>query len=286
MVPVQYLEDSKRVRLSEEAASSTKIVGGDIAKYGEFPYFVSIQRIVKVRIFTGLQHFCGGGIVSKDVILTAAHCCYKKDFGSSKYCISAGIIKLNDINPKTIGVTNCIIHPDYNDNLTDNDIAVLFLKSSINFSNSPNIRPISYSSKPIEKDQQCSIMGFGAIDVSGKTLPIELRTLKQTVHSANVCELYFNNFNPHSMFCAGAVIGQDTCVGDSGSPFVCSGEIYGVVSYGQKKCGLGGPTMYANVPNYNGWIKNIIAMKSGKSNLYFTLYPYYILIFIIKYWPT
>ncbi|XP_075232444.1 chymotrypsin-2-like [Lycorma delicatula] len=267
--------------LNNAVSKKPKIVGGEIAKQGEFPYFVSVQRIMKPDYFL---HFCGGGILSKDVILTAGHCCFKRDFSNRRYFIAAGITDLNDKNSGMLLVEKCIIHPDYNDKINDNDIAVLLLERSINFTSRPNIRPISYSSKPIENDQNCSVMGFGATGASGKVFSTNLKTLMQRVQNNDLCQQFFNYFNPNSMFCAGAVAGEDTCIGDSGSPFVCSGVIYGVVSYGVENCGLGVPTIYTNVPSYGDWIKkNMIAVKSGKSCLYFlTLYPYYIFIFIHK----
>ncbi|XP_075232435.1 transmembrane protease serine 9-like [Lycorma delicatula] len=254
---------------------------GEIAKYGEFPYFVSVQRNKKVRTFTGLVHLCGGGILSEYVILTAAHCCFKKDFSSRKYYIAAGIINLDDANPYKIAVAKCIIHPDYNDNITNNDIAVLFVKRAIDFTRRPNIRPVLYSSKPIEKHSNCSVMGFGAIDENAEIYSPDLRTVMQTVRSSQFCGKFFKSFNPYSMFCAGVFLGEEgACIGDSGSPLVCSGVIYGVVSYGFQKCGMV-PTVYANVSYFYDWIENTIA-ENGKSYLYFTLYRYFSLIFIIK----
>lgn len=43
-----------------------RIVGGSDAIIDDFPYQVSLQ-------YTG-KHYCGGSILSKTIILTAAHC--------------------------------------------------------------------------------------------------------------------------------------------------------------------------------------------------------------------
>ena len=48
-----------------------RIVGGEEAADGEFPWQVSLRQIAGV----GATHFCGGSVIDKDWVLTAAHCC-------------------------------------------------------------------------------------------------------------------------------------------------------------------------------------------------------------------
>lgn len=59
--------------------------------------------------------------------------------------------------------------------------------------------------------------------------------------------------------CAGGVIGQDSCKGDSGGPLmeVRDDKIYlvGVVSFGMKPCAVKGrPGVYTKVFKYRDWI--------------------------------
>lgn len=51
---------------ASDGQSSVKIVGGNRAAEGDFPFIVSLQR-------RG-NHFCGGTLVNADTVVTAAHC--------------------------------------------------------------------------------------------------------------------------------------------------------------------------------------------------------------------
>lgn len=45
----------------------SKVVGGNTASEGQFPYQISLRNRKN-------QHFCGGSIINEQWILTAAHC--------------------------------------------------------------------------------------------------------------------------------------------------------------------------------------------------------------------
>ncbi|XP_046988944.1 mite allergen Eur m 3-like [Schistocerca americana] len=67
-LPVRRLVNSGRGRRLGAAAG--RIVGGQEAISGQFPYQVSLQY---TELFTR-SHMCGGSIISTTRVLTAAHC--------------------------------------------------------------------------------------------------------------------------------------------------------------------------------------------------------------------
>lgn len=55
------------------ATAQERIVGGDLAELGQFPYQVAIYFIDKDK----KTFICGGSIVNEEWVLTAAHCSYE-----------------------------------------------------------------------------------------------------------------------------------------------------------------------------------------------------------------
>lgn len=77
--------------------------------------------------------------------------------------------------------------------------------------------------------------------------------------------MFFRSPQIHdSQLCAGGVPDKDSCGGDSGGPLMYPGRARGVgvryvqrgiVSYGSKRCGVGGyPGVYTRVAYYMKWI--------------------------------
>jgi secreted trypsin-like serine protease len=63
-----------------------------------------------------------------------------------------------------------------------------------------------------------------------------------------------------NQLCAGSTDAKDSCLGDSGGPFVCRrGSVWyqsGIVSAGPSECALEGiPGVYTSVFKYRDWIK-------------------------------
>ena len=95
-----------------------RIVGGSTISISERPFQVGLEY--SFFDFT----FCGGSLIASDKVLTAAHCC---EGVSSSYQIACGEHNVNadDGTEQKVPIKSRIIHEDYSQSNTDNDVCVL-----------------------------------------------------------------------------------------------------------------------------------------------------------------
>jgi secreted trypsin-like serine protease len=247
------------------------IVGGQDAKLGEFPFLVAL-----VSPDDGSQ-FCGGSIIDKEWILTAAHCFYSDDDTpvqntfAKDVQIKAGIIDLNDTTAQVADVTK-IYDPGYDGNI--HDIALLHLAKPLKLNNK-TVAAINLNTDPDfpKKDATLMVAGWGALDPKGEKY---VDTLKKVTLPLTTCE----PDTASDYVCAGGKGGKDTCQGDSGGPLVVQQAAdsaatidptalvpginalqIGIVSYGGDRCGQRGA--YTRVAVYNDWITKIMSESSN-----------------------
>lgn len=63
----------------KNTAAGTRIVGGHDAMLGAWPWQVSLQVYA---IGLGYIHICGGSLINKIIVLTAAHCIKTSEYVS------------------------------------------------------------------------------------------------------------------------------------------------------------------------------------------------------------
>lgn len=139
-------------------SASSRIVGGQNASQGEFPWLVSVRR--------GSAHQCGGTLVNSRWVLTAAHClCSGGQVVSSRSVrVAVGAHDLRTDGPTPLSVDRLVLHPDYSCRAYHHDLALLLLDSSLDWT--ATVRPACFPgpSAPSYADVEAQVAGWGWTD--------------------------------------------------------------------------------------------------------------------------
>ncbi|KAG7213035.1 hypothetical protein KM043_002370 [Ampulex compressa] len=244
--------------------SHTKIVGGNPAELGAWPWIAALGYR-NVNNPSSPKWLCGGTLITSTHVLTAAHCAYRR---TDLFMVRVGALHLNDVNdgahPVDLLIQQQIIHPQYSPSTFTNDIAVLRLQGSVPLSlHMPICLPLP--EKVRNKNYEYSfpfVAGWGSIQFRGPRSLI-LQEVQLPVVNLQSCKNAYDKFKvtiiDDRVICAGfARGGKDACEGDSGGPLMTysDGKYYllGVVSYGHQ-CALPGiPGVYSNVITFTDFI--------------------------------
>ncbi|CAC5409320.1 Prostasin,Trypsin,Transmembrane protease serine 9,Transmembrane protease serine 11D,Cationic trypsin,Serine protease 33,Transmembrane protease serine 7,Cationic trypsin-3,CUB and peptidase domain-containing protein 1,Transmembrane protease serine 5,Anionic trypsin,Tryptase,Plasminogen,Anionic trypsin-1,Trypsin-1,Trypsin I-P38,Trypsin-10,Transmembrane protease serine 2,Trypsin I-P1,Serine protease 55,Chymotrypsin-like elastase family member 2A,Coagulation factor XI,Anionic trypsin-2,Trypsin-3,Plasma kallikr len=239
---------------------SFKIVGGEKARPGSWPWQVSLQ-------YKGVP-MCGGSLIHPEWIVTASHCFegIESDRSIKHWMAHLGVhdMNKNDIGSVQASIKSIIVHEGFDFSTTDNDIALVKLQDLLTLNDI--IDTVCLPKLTVKTGTICYVTGFGQVMES--CCP---DVLKQAM--VQIDDLYQCNQTSHlhgqitkNMICAGN--GEnDACKGDSGGPLVCQDdngkwELSGVTSFGFQ-CGVPDtPGVYTSVRNYVRWIQQTIAEYS------------------------
>uniref|UniRef100_A0A1B0G0R1 Peptidase S1 domain-containing protein n=2 Tax=Glossina morsitans morsitans TaxID=37546 RepID=A0A1B0G0R1_GLOMM len=222
-----------------------RIVNGVEAKIEDRPYQVSIQKVGKGN------HFCGGSIISKDIVVTAAHCL--QGAKPSDLQVRLGSTYYNE-GGVLVTVKALKYHEKYNPNNMMYDVAVLKLAEPVK--QSSTIRYIELAKQVPKTGTPAVVSGWGTkcylfCDLSVTLMEVEVNFLtREDCASKNYT---YGDKIKETMVC-GYAKEKDSCQGDSGGPFVAEGKLVGVVSWGQGCAMDGFPGVYADVSALRDWI--------------------------------
>ncbi|XP_055358632.1 plasminogen activator, urokinase a [Betta splendens] len=246
-----------------------KVVGGSFTPIESHPWVAAL--------FRGRSAFlCGGSLIAPCWVLTAAHCFSNVDVAAARrlsvYLGKSAINATDNHREQRFNVEEVIMHPDFDENTFNNDIALLRIRDAAGRCAVKSAATRTVCLPPARTQLpagfQCSIAGFGRERYDSWHYSQLLKQAEVKLVSQTKCQssLYYGDRITGNMICAGSPDwSTDACKGDSGGPLVCevSGRmfLFGVVSWGDDCAKKNKPGVYAQVTGYNEWI----AQQTGLS---------------------
>uniref|UniRef100_A0A8C3YNT4 Granzyme H n=1 Tax=Catagonus wagneri TaxID=51154 RepID=A0A8C3YNT4_9CETA len=206
-----------------------EIIGGHEAKPHSRPHMAFVQFLDKETLKR-----CGGVLVQRDFVLTAAHC--------------------RGRTQQVMAVRKAIRHPDYNKKNFSNDIMLLQLARKAKLTAAVKTLSLPKAKARVKPGQVCSVAGWGQVATGMQTAT--LQEAKLMVQEDRVCESPFPSgyYNRASQICVGNPTEVKTSFkGDSGGPLVCKNVVQGIFSYG--KTNGTPPGVFTKVSHFLPWIK-------------------------------
>ncbi|MEM6304926.1 MAG: serine protease [Pseudomonadota bacterium] len=255
-----FVHDAKKAGTLLTDEADTRIYGGRPAQQGAWPWQVSLHtadRVGQDQESRVLSQFCGGSIIARQWVLTAAHCVQdweKKITPANEILVRSGHVNLWEGDFRQVSAV--FPHPDYNPQRTDNDVALLKLSQPISDSSGPvGAIPVLQNGADLRPGPAVSI-GWGLME--GGRIPGVLMETDIDVVPNDTCNQGFaeqtrrdlggyllsvgaaneipqdkleqafsilapniGNALTNNMICAGVASGErSSCNGDSGGPLM------------------------------------------------------------------
>lgn len=262
-------------------ADDQRIFYGDFCPSDEYKSIVSLRRINGVF---HQRHICAGTLLNPWWVITAAHCWNS----TVPLYVAAGITKNLETEPKISKVNKGYIHPKYEDDWKQHDVALLHLLHPIYQSRQIKYGKIGNTNLSEFITNNCPylvVKGWGFTEHYKDVVP-ENKMQCIVIPRTNSCAEYlFIPLEEGNVICSLPKTKKNSCFGDSGGPVKCRGVHVGIVSWGRSvkmfaDCEHVLPDVYMRIDAFLDFITN--TMQIGSSNRlqinYYLLFEIFILL--------
>ncbi|XP_071050763.1 trypsin-like [Onthophagus taurus] len=273
----------KRSQLEGSTAKNKSIEGRIVKGYN----CARAQYKYLATILSGSGNpFCGGTLVSRKLVLTAAHCCVAMN-DLYYYTVHIGMKTLDQKSTSNVyRIRQVFAHPDFSFNPLQSDICIISLQDPVY---AADAKIVTLASKDnftnLLSEGKCDdsiVLGFGH---QHKKAPFRRnvnnrsrRAFNKHVQCASIkavvyedCDDMFHKLITDTIFCGVDTTyeGRDACQGDSGGPIMCEDMQIGIVSAG---FGCGNPNypgLYCRVDIYEDFFQEVARMSHAGDNLFY-----------------
>jgi trypsin len=264
------------VPAADAQSPEPRVVGGHTTTIEQYPWqaaLVGSPDQFPAGTNAHVRQFCGGSLITRSIVLTAAHCVYDTDFDCAnggeglEPCVGGDpggdgttqpepddidvVLGRTTLSNAGAGVelelwandASISLDPQFDPDSFQNDVGYLVLETPA---------PLGASIAPIDtagNDEAAlwapgelqDVSGWGSTEFSGTV--DTLRAASVPIVSDSTCGapgIYDTDFDPATMVCAGFLAGGvDTCQGDSGGPLEAPLEGGGYRLVGLTSWGVG-----------------------------------------------
>ncbi|CAG0878823.1 unnamed protein product [Darwinula stevensoni] len=187
-------------------SSSGRIVGGEEAKPGAYPWMAALLYKPSPR-----RPICGGSLVSPVHVLTAAHCADWVRQQPNSFKVRIGehdFDTASETEYRDFPIRKVYVHPDYVETNLRNDLAIIELDGpEMNASWTVCLPEVSEDFR----DRKAVVIGWGVTDPDEKGQPANLQQVIVDVYPQEECRRLYQGITDSHM-CAGKRNGgKDSC---------------------------------------------------------------------------
>nr|ABG02693.1 CG9897 [Drosophila melanogaster] len=225
------------------ALGDQRIINGNTVNIKDAPWYASIIVNSKLK--------CGGAIISKNYILTAAKCV--DGYSARSIQVRLGTSSC-DTSGSIAGICKVKVHSQYSSWRFDNNLALLKTCELLNTTD--EIKPIERANKVPDDNSRANRISSG-IEEKCFQLPVQLHgtqvrilSQKQCAADWKVIPFYLLKGISDLTICTKSA-GKGACSTDRGSPLVIDNKLVGILS--RAGCSIK-PDVYANILGHTNWL--------------------------------